>query len=116
MSRTAIRDAILGAKPKSAIIKLFGQDVELRQPTMGQMFETQGEGTPAQISARMLAKYAYVPGTDERVFEDMDADTIANLPWGEDLIKMQEAISKLNGIDLKTVQAAAKNSEATPED
>lgn len=117
MSRKEVREAILGAKPKSTIITLFGQEVELRQPTMGQMFATQPEGaTPAQISARMLASYAFMPGTDERVFEDLDVDSIAALPWGEDLIKAQEAISKLNGIDMKAVQAAAKNSDATQEE
>jgi hypothetical protein len=113
MSRKDIREAILSAKPKKEIITLFGQEVELRQPTMGGMFQTQEEGTTAQKSARMLVSYAFIPGTDERVFDPLDVDTIVGLPWGEDLIKAQEAISKLNGIDMKAVQAAAKNSETT---
>jgi len=115
MSRKEIREKILAAKPKSEVITLFGEKVELRQPTMGGMFETQAEGTTAQKSARMLASYAFVPGTDERVFDPLDVDTIVSLPWGEDLIRAQEAISKLNGIDTKAIQDAIKNSEVTPE-
>lgn len=116
MSRQEIREAILGSKPKSTVVTLFGQEVELRQPTMGQMFAAQEKGTIAQKAARMIVQYAYVPGTDERIFEDGDEDALLSQPWGEDLINAQNAISKLNGIDNKALQAAVGNLEETQEE
>lgn len=111
-----IRSAIFAAKPKSTLVTLFGKQVELKQPTMGKMFAAQKAVDTAHASAQMLIEYAHVPGTDTKVFDPADVEAVVNLPWGKDLVDMQEAIGKLTGIDLKAVQAAVGNLNGTQEE
>lgn len=107
-----IRSAIFqAAKPKSKLVKLFGQDVELKQPSMGTMFEAQAAKTTALASAQMIIAYCYKPGTDEKVFDSADVEVITQMPWGKDLVDVQNAIQELTGIDKATIQAAIKNSD-----
>ena len=48
----------------------------------------------------MIIEYAYVPGEQDRVFEDADMDTLLSMPWGEDFVRVNDAISKLTGLDI----------------
>lgn len=111
-----IRAAIFDAKPKSTIITLFGKKIELKQPTMGNMFKAQAAKDTAHASAQMLIEYAHVPGTDIKVFDPADVDAVVNLPWGKDLVDVQTAIGKLTGIDLTAVKEAVGNSDETQEE
>lgn len=118
MSRNESREAILKQKPKSEVIDFFGQKVEIRQPSMAVMFarDSSEDGTPIPASiksAKMLIAYAYDAETGEKLFEDSDAEEIAKLPWGEDLMRAQAAIGRLSGVDEKAVQEAIKNLELT---
>lgn len=87
MSKNTIRTAIFAAKQfKSKVINIFDEDIEIKQPSIGQLLDlTSGEDKEKQklAVAQILINYAYVPGTDEHVFEPTDYDSIVNLPSGK---------------------------------
>lgn len=114
--RGSIRSAIFATRPKSIEIELFGTTIELRQPSMGTMFKAQQGASTAHSAAQMLMAYAYVPGTDEKVFDEADIDEVINLPWGNDLVKVQSAIAELTGINKESLMAAVGNSDDSQEE
>lgn len=115
-NKKSIRDAIFAEnnrKPASKVIEIFGQEVEVRQPSLAQIHKL-GKAAAANDKVppfiRILTEYTYVPGTDEHVFEPTDADTLAAMPAGDWMNKLNTAIEQLTGVDVK---AAEKNSEET---
>ena len=116
-SRDAMRASIFAAenkKPASTVIKLFGQDIEVRQPTLslinkiGRKNAESANKYPGIVN--ILIGYCYIPGTDEKVFDDSDADQLASMPSGQWLNDFNEAVQKLTGLDVKE---AEKNSDET---
>ena len=107
--RDAIRGKILGtdvARPKTIAMKLFGQDIELRQPTLGAMMDARMVDDMKQRTAQFIIQFACVPGTDERIFEEGDIPDILNWPFGEDLALFNTNISKLTGVNVEVVNSA----------
>ena len=102
LDRQAIRDQLLGhaPKPKTKIMTLFGVDIELRQPTLGGILESQELESGKARATSMIIGYAYVPGTHELIFEDADNDMILNWPFDDDLTQIQLAIAELTGVDI----------------
>ncbi len=105
------RNTIFGnATPKSKVIEFFGTSIELRQPTLQSTLEkeaNQAKGQHAQ-TALMIINYAYIPGTDEKVFTDADVDKILSMPWGKDFNLAIEVIGEMTSID-DEVKEAEKN-------
>jgi hypothetical protein len=118
MTRQQIRDHILGsgaAKPKSELIDLFGMQVEIRQPSLKAMMEAREIEDNNQRIATMIVYYTYVPGTDDRVFEDSDIPEILSWPFGADLTRLNAAITKLTGIDVSVKQEGVDVTAAVAE-
>lgn len=112
VTRESIREAIFSRKNfKTRKLTLYGAEVEIRQPSLGMILEAQREEDTRAGIIRILIQYTYVPGTDERVFEESDADSIAALPFGSELIELNKIITELTDID---VLGEEKNSESTP--
>ena len=86
VSRTTIRAAILNAKNtsrKSILINFFGQDIEVRAPTIGQLSKMTEDSETSTIIT-LLLEYCYVPGEkNTKVFESADRDEISNIPTGQ---------------------------------
>ena len=113
--RDTIRSKIFSAKNKhrkSKIIDFMGEDVEVRQPTVKQVQELAKEARKEDSDAVLLSimEYCYIPGTDDKVFEDADRDSLLGLPVGEWLNNLNKAIEEMTGVDVKV---AEKNLEAT---
>lgn len=110
--RDNLRAAIFSGKNKSrnsVKINIFETEVEVRQPTLAQIVNlTKDDGTSPIIKA--LIEYCYVPGTNDKVFENGDVDSLLGLPTGQWLTDLNEAITKLSGVDIKE---AEKNLEKT---
>lgn len=102
--RKALRQRLIGKKhePKSQIVTLFGEQVEIRQPSLAVMLEARVTTDNKDAVIDMIIRYSYVPGTNEQLFDPADRDTIANWPFGEDLLEFQTAIAKLTGVDIST--------------
>lgn len=99
-----------GSKARASIkIQFFGTEIELRQATVSQvqgMIDKRALGNGALLFSDYLIDYAYVPGTDEKIFESADRESIAALPFNADMAKLVETITKLTNID---VTVAEKN-------
>lgn len=91
-------------KPKSTEVELFESTIELRQPTLKQMMEMQKENNERNAIANILITQGYVPGTNERVFENTDYDSLMEWPVGEWLQHLTAAITELSGVDDKTAK------------
>lgn len=113
-TRDSIRAAIFSSKSKKSRSKevvFFGQTIEIRQPRLDDILgagaEDVSEGMTTESikkqSVRMMVQYAYVPGTDARVFEDTDYDAIMSLPFGEDFTRLQTTIGELTNINFPVV-------------
>ena len=109
-TRDELRSKIFASKAfMTQEITLFGATVELRQPTLGQILSAQEEDDRKVGLLRLLVEYCFVPGTDERVFEDGDLESIMNMPFSKDIEELNKVMLGLTNID---VLGAEKNSGA----
>lgn len=115
-NKNDIRAAIFAdenRKPGRKVITLFGQEVEIRQPTLAQITKL-GKASAANDKippiVRIMIEYIYVPGTEDKIFDIADAEQLATMPSGKWLSDLNKAIEELTGVD---VEAAEKNSEET---
>lgn len=101
-TRDELRKAIVGARhaPAREIVTLFGMEIELRQPTLASILKSREEDDEQRRITDVFINYAYVPGTDEHVFEDGDRDVILGWPFTEELVEVQLVIAKLTGVDM----------------
>lgn len=112
--RDSIRNIIFSSsQARSVTCKFFGTEVEIRQPSLGEILQAEEASSKQGQAVAMIIKYCYIPGTDEKVFEDADQETLLNLPFGEDFIRIQKAIATLTSVD---VSVALGNSETTSGD
>jgi hypothetical protein len=81
-------------------IMFFDAEIEIRQPSTGEVLATKDDDNSQRGLVSILVRYAYVPGTNEKVFEEADADAILALPFGPDMLRVNEAIAELTKIDV----------------
>jgi len=110
LTRDQLRAALIGKKHKceSELVTLFGVQVELHQPTLAAILDAREEDDIQTRTADVFIRYAYVPGTNERIFEDTDRATILDWPFTQDLIEVQSVIARLTGVDIGTVEEELK--------
>ena len=106
-----IRSGILNGKKivKSETMSLFGTEIELRQATLSTMAKiaraTEADSkTPGVV--RILIEYAYVPGTEDKLFSEADVAELSQLPGGPWVKTLNAIVGRLSGAD---VDAAEKN-------
>lgn len=108
-SRDKLRELIFtAAKPQTREIEFFGQLIELRQPPVGEIENMDRSEGKKSTTVTMLVQYAYVPGTNVKVFDETDLEVLRTMPWGPDFSRATNAIMDLTGID---VDGAEKNSK-----
>ncbi len=102
LTRDEIRKALVETKhaPARELVTLFGVEIELQQPTLNSILSAREEADERERTTDVFLKYAYVPDSDELVFEDKDRETILNWPFTDELMKVQTVILKLTGVDL----------------
>ena len=87
-NRDDIRAQIFSSENKKAqskLITVFGVKLELKQPSLGEIIDAQAEEDRKRGIVNMLIRYAFVPETNERVFEEADFDSILGLPFGDEI-------------------------------
>lgn len=110
----AIRAAILGSNQvQTKRITFFGQEVEVRQPTMKVILNGANMTDRSLASAQMIINHTYDPESGERVFEDADAEALMELPFGADMRRMQNAINELTALGDDEIKAEEGNFEET---
>ena len=99
------------AQRKSYVLPFFGTEIELRQATVGEITQMIEEGSTGKISLPLyLIRHAYVPDTEEKVFETADLDGLMALPFNSDMSALSDIIVKLSNVQISD---AEKNSDAT---
>ncbi len=109
--RDQIRSGIFSKEsktPDSRDITFFGQEIRIRQPDIGTILEYRNRDDRKEAMIEMIIMFAYVPDTNDRVFEPADKDSILGLPFGKDFSALNSAITELTTVDL---ESAEKNSE-----
>ena len=107
-TRDEVRAKIFSAankKFKEESVKLFGATVVIRQPTLRTVLDMQQEPDRKRTVMKMLTTYCFVPGTDEKVFEETDLDGLMEMPFGEDFMNVQKAIAKMTNINMLVDEA-----------
>jgi hypothetical protein len=92
-------------------ISFFGADVEFRQPTIGTLLDAKDQKTSKDQIIRSIIDCAYDPKTGQRIFQETDFASIAELPWSKDMESASQALNELTGLDFKP---PSSSSEAIP--
>lgn len=116
-TRSELRDAIFSSdrtKPQVRTVTFFGEELEIRQPDLRTILSISTASADNRQTAivDMIIAYAYVPGSDDRVFDEADKNQILSLPFGTDYTELQKAISDLTNVNVLT-DTAVKNSDGT---
>jgi hypothetical protein len=99
--REQVRASIFSAKQlRKVTVEFFGAEIEVRQPTLEDIVET-ASADNRSTTINTLIRYAYVPGTDERVFDDTDADSLAKLPFDANFKRVVDALEQLTNISFQ---------------
>jgi hypothetical protein len=108
LTKNEIRSKIFDSKNKiykSTVVMFFGTKLELRQPSLKDVMgeEDLPEGVkqdPLEKALSVLLKYAYVPGTDDKVFDISDIESLGELPFGEDFNNAVTEFNKLANVNV----------------
>ncbi len=99
--RGALRAHLLQTRePEHEMVTLFGKEFELRQPTLEQVLNARDSKDALDGTLNLLIDRAFVPGTNERIFEEGDKRILAKMPFGKEMVEVNAAMSRLSGIDL----------------
>lgn len=100
VSRDAIRAAIFkSSTPNSKIVVFKGMKIEIRQPTLGDVIRAQENPDRQSGVIQTLIDHAYVPGTNEKVFDLADVDGLKAMPFGKDFIEVSNALTELSEVN-----------------
>lgn len=100
-TRDELRNKIFSAEyteVKKEYLTFNGVEIELRQPKVSAFME-QREGENREFFARFLIDNAYIPYTDEKVFDVADRDSLLEMPMNSSWTNAINAIQVL--IDIK---------------
>lgn len=115
-TRDGIRGAIFSSdklKPQTKVIEFFGQNIEIRQPDLRTILSISAGNDRQSAMVDMIIAYAFVPGTEEKIFEEADKDSLLSIPFGQDFQRLQKAITAMTDVNMLTADTE-KNSAATP--
>lgn len=114
-TRDEIRGAIFASenmKPETVEIDFLGTKIEIRQPNLGAILSISTGEDRRDAMVNMLITYAFVPGTDEQVFEEADKANLLLIPFGKDFQRLQKAITALTDVNLLTSDSEKKSGAA----
>lgn len=116
-TRDEIRGAIFATKKLAKEeVEFFGQKIELRQPRLSDVISIQNaakEGGTQSAIVEALIKYAFIPGTDEHLFEEADTAEFLQMPFGQDLINVADALERLSKVNFRSGSASSDKTQAS---
>lgn len=99
--RDDLRQKLFSAKKfRSKTVNLFGDKVEIRQPSVGQILKARDSADSKEALIGILVDYCFVPGTTDKVFEKADTGAIMEWPVGKWFTDVNNAIVELTDIDV----------------
>jgi hypothetical protein len=109
--RDDLRAKLLATKrPKTIPVDFFGEKIELRQPTLGDILKARDNEDRTAAVVEILVSYAYIPGSDERIFESGDSEALLAMPFGGDFVAVTKALETLTAVNFL---GASTSSETT---
>jgi len=112
-TRDALRAELLKTRPPtSKLITFFGQQIEIKQLTLEAVLDV-GANPDQRGLINVLLQYAYVPGTNEKIFEEGDIDSLKQLPFGGDFVALTDAITELTSLNFPTPGDASKQTASS---
>lgn len=113
--RDALRSKTVGAAKKfrTELVTVDGEEVEVRQLSVRDRLNVYNRSTkngvldPLQFQIWAVISTCYVPGTNEKLFEDADYDGLVDQPTGGFLDQLSEA-----AINMLNVEANPTNDSA----
>lgn len=101
ITRDSVRSAIFAnaGKYRKETLSFFGTEIELRQPSLGAIIEAKEAANSQNAIINTLIRYAYVPGTNVKVFEDADEEALRELPFGGDFIEVTKKLEVLTEVN-----------------
>lgn len=97
--RRKILEGIFSAenrKVRSEVVNFYGQKIEIRQAKVRDTLELRDVTEGRIYLVEYLINYAYVPGTDERVFEEAHREQLETMPTSSDWNTVAALIAKLS--------------------
>ena len=114
-SRDQIREAVLNSKADNEIVEAFGVTIEIKYPSLTDLLEYRGAEADDNIMARAIIKNCYVPGTNERVFEDADMELLMEMKFTPDMRRLNGAINKILAGDEAILKEVEDNTKSNKE-
>ena len=107
--RDKLRSKTVGAPKnfKSTTVEIDGEEFEIRQPSVKERMDIfnhsskDGGVNALDFQLWSVIRTCYVPGTNERVFEDSDYSVLADQPAGSFLDKLGEAAMTMLNLEEK---------------
>src|SRR5712691_7039361 len=100
VERDALRGKLLQTRqPLAKEITFFGEKIELRQMLLSDVMKAKDAPDDQNRLVRILIDYAFVPGTDEKVFEEGDVEALLAQPFGQDFVDLSNALTELTSIN-----------------
>lgn len=119
-TRDSLRTAILSnvkSKFKSKPVRFHGVDIDVRQPSLEEVLSLTDDNNPDESRTTRIIKgmvrQCFVPGTEEKVFEEGDIPVLASMPFDSNFKRLSDVMDELSSID---VEEQEKNSETALND
>ena len=111
-SRDQIRSAILNAPGDTETIDVFGIQVEIRSPKLEELLQYRGAEEDKAIMARAIVNNVYVPGSEQRVFDDADIPELMKTQFSKDMRKLSTAVTRVLGGDEQLLAAVDNDTKS----
>ena len=101
-TRDSLRTALVGNTLPGEVrsTTLFGNTIEIRPPSMEVSLKIGNMETPQEQTLAFIMECVYVPGTNERVFEEGDKPQILKWPMNADVLGLQTQLNEMMGVDV----------------
>ncbi len=107
LSKDDLRAAIFAAensRVKRVPIKFQGQELELKQPTVEEIMQFHSLPEGRSNFAYILINHVYIPGTDEKLFDEADYDAIVAMPYSPEIVEIQNVMTGFLSSDVKSAE------------
>ena len=108
--RDSVRAKIFEAKElKKITVEFFGTTIEMRQMRLADILKAQSNEDREAGVIGMLVEYAFIPDTDEKVFEISDVDSLKAMPFGADFQRISKAMEELTEVNFLDKKSSSKD-------
>ena len=104
-TRDQIRSAVLDAPDEPEIVDYRGVKIEVRCPALEDLLQYRNAQDDDTIMARAIVNNCYVPGSNEKVFEEADIPSLMKAKFSKDMRRLNAAVTRVLGGDEEIQQA-----------